>query len=224
MAARSSGRRSRGIGERAAVLRERLEHRRVRVVDLAGPERLARRAQLVAGAQHADPGPARDDDVPDARGDGRSELGGAEPAARRQHRASRRACPRRRRGCSRPPRLQHASRCRSVPRPARPPDGSPRSRPAAPPRRSRSGSPRPSAEPLRRGRAGAGLADDHQRASGRARHHGVAVHRRTGERRHVARGVNVLGQHPVECVGDGDPLARHPLDAAQDSLASVRDA
>ena len=55
-----------------------LEHRPVRLVDLARLERLSRRAQLGAGREHRDARPARADDLRDAGGGKRADLRGSE--------------------------------------------------------------------------------------------------------------------------------------------------
>ena len=62
------------------------EHRRVRLVDLAGPELLARPAQLRPGAEDGDARPPGAADRRQPDGGQRADLGGAEPGARGEQR------------------------------------------------------------------------------------------------------------------------------------------
>ena len=135
-------RRPRSTTSAPACARERGQHGRVRVVDLAGPERAAGRAQLVAGARIATRGRRAHASVAGARADRDAQGAGAEHASRRRARPSRRAGPRRRGGRAGPARRRPSGsrrrRLRGPARRARPR----RPRPAAR-RRSRCGSPRP---------------------------------------------------------------------------------
>lgn len=65
------------------------EHRPVRLVDLARPEALARRAQLRSRDEHADARPLRATHLADAGSGERAHLRRAEPDARLEHGASR---------------------------------------------------------------------------------------------------------------------------------------
>ena len=76
------------VGDRADPLDDRAcglercgEHRPVRLVDLAGPELVAGRAQLRARAEHDDGGPPGTEDLGDARRGERADLRGAEQRA-----------------------------------------------------------------------------------------------------------------------------------------------
>ena len=87
--ARSSGSALGGDATRAAARRERGEHRRVGVVDLARAERLAGRPQLVAGAEHRRPAAAgRRVTSPTPARDRGAELGDAEARSRARARSS----------------------------------------------------------------------------------------------------------------------------------------
>ncbi len=204
VAARSSRQPLRGRGDRAVGGGERIEHRRVRVVDLAWAERLAGGAELVAGGRA--PGPA---------------AAGTRSARPRRRRRRPRA--RRRRGCVPawstvwPARMSspaladvvafgHGGRVRIVP--SRTSTFSWGITAVAP-----SGIAAPVeiriASPSLSGRAEGVPARDSPTTvrvrSAVAVDDRVAVHRRARERRHVAGGPQVGGQHPPAGLVDRAP-------------------
>ena len=74
MAASSSGTRPRSTASKPVSRDEREQRGPVRVADLPGRERLAGLDQLVAGGQHADPGPGVDDHLGDAEAGEHAEV------------------------------------------------------------------------------------------------------------------------------------------------------
>ena len=81
----------------------------------------------------------------------------------------------------------------------------------------------PSASAVADGRSGARLADDGEGSAGLAGDDRVTVHRRARERRHVAGGRHVRGEHPIVGVGNRDPLGSKRLSRFEHPLAGLRD-
>ncbi len=173
--------------DRAAASGERGQHRPVGVVDLTRAERLARCAQLIAGAQHHDARCPGDRDACRRRQPRRRRAHAARSPFRPAGPASRRACPRRRRGCSARRRPQRA--CRSRPSwtvtsswrmtvPACDGTAAPVEIRIASPRRDRSGV----------GRAGARFTDDAQ---------AIAPPSRRGPRSRPSRSCRTAGRRPA---------------------------
>ena len=177
----------------------------VRLVDLAAPERLGRRAQLVARHHHGDARPAVHRDRRDPRGAQRGErerddrdAGGEHLVAVAPDRCRSRA---RGRQGGRRPRSARCRRARSLARPGRRvcPVGHDA---AGRDPRGRAGGQRGGILP--RGRT----ERDRQGRAGVCRPHGVAVHRRAREGRQVERRTDQLGEHAAH----GPRIRRDLLD------------
>ena len=204
-----------GVQQLAAVGREqRPERQQVRLVDLAGAERPARRDELVAGGE--------DHDARAARAAQRRAWpplaatpisAGAEHACPGCSVTRRRPARRRRRGGRASPAASASWRTHRCPasRGLVRSTGSTPSAPAgnAAPVEIRTASPGTDGPRVRR--AGPGLAGDPQRPPGRPGRRRVAVHRGVVERRDVVRRRDGLGQHAA---GGGGERRRPPPAAA----------
>ncbi len=212
----------RGAGQRPGVGRQPGQHRGVGVVDLARAQRLPGRAKLVAGAQDRDARSGRDGDGGGAGGRRRAELAPRPAGSRPRARSCPRACPRPAPRMLSPTAvaawvsivapLSVTSSCGIT---AVAPAGT------AAPVEIRIAS--PSRTSQLRGRAGARLADDLEHAPGVPGEDRVAVHRRARERRHVAGGAHVGGQHAAERGVDLHLLGRQDVKRFEDELSGSRD-
>ncbi len=67
------------------------------------------------------------------------------------------------------------------------------------------------------------LADDRELTSGRARGHGVPVHRAVAKRRDVVQGDDVAGDHAAQCFGDRHVFDPERMHGGEDSVAGFID-
>ena len=200
---------------------ERIEHRRVRIVDLARAERLAGGAELVARAQDLRPRAPVDGQLGRAGGDRRAQLGGAEQRTDAQYGRAR--------AHVFPGAAQVVADGDLDP-------GQNRAvvdldvllwdhRGGAVRDRAAGGDPDRAAvaERRRRGGPGARLADHGQGPAGIPVDERVAVHSRARERRHVAGGSQIGGENPITGLVDRDPLGSERSGGAQHPLAGFGD-